>query len=294
MGIWADLSEWQGTVDFSKLASQVEGVILRVQAGSSHPDSRYNEYVAGCKANGIRFGTYAYGKFVSVSDAIQEAKDGFARADKNSEFFVVDVEEQTCRNASDLVPATQAYIDYLHQQGIVKAGLYSYTGFYNAHGLANVKADFHWIADYDANDGQPHTSPTIPYDMWQFTSAGHLNGVNGNVDENILSGTLPLSYFTGVPSEQPLGVITMAADSVVRKDPTAYSPSVGNGVKSGGKYQVWAIQDDWYCIGGWVYKDQIAFDYQNILVGGFTQFEIDSAFDQLKKTFPVWHMEKSK
>lgn len=291
MGIWCDLSEWQGTVDFSKLASQVEGVILRVQSGSSHPDTKYKEYIAGCKNNGIRFGTYAYGKFVSVTDAIQEAKDALARMDKDSQFFVVDVEEQTCHNAADIVPASQAYIDYLHQQGIAKVGLYSYTGFYNANGLANVKADFHWIAAYGANDGIPHTAPTIGYDMWQFTSTGKLAGVNGEVDESILSGTLPVSYFTGVPSPLPLGIITMATDSLVRKDPTAYSPSITN-IKAGGKYQVWDIKDDWYCIGGWVYKDQIAFDWFDVTVGQFNQFEIDSAFDQLKKAFPAWHMEK--
>lgn len=200
MGYWADLSEFQGVVDFAKVKPTVDGCILRVQSGSSHPDKNYTTYVAGCKSNSIPYGSYAYGKFVSVSDAQQEAKDAFTRMDKGSQFFVVDVEEVTTYNASDLVPSTQAYIDYLHAQGVKKVGLYSGDYFYKQHGLANVKADFLWIANYGVNDGAPHNPPSIPCDLWQFTSVGHIPGVTQNtIDLSKYNGAKSPAYFTGAP-----------------------------------------------------------------------------------------------
>lgn len=186
MGRIVDFSEWQNAIDFGKVAAKVadgtiDGVILRVQAGSTHPDARYAEYVAGCKANNIPFGTYAYFKGVSVTDAVQEAKDAVARTDKASAFIVVDIEAVTTANPTDLAAAGQAFVDYVKSQGI-RCGLYTGEYFYQPHGLNTIKADFNWIAKYGVNDGQPHTAPAIPFDLWQFSSTFHIDGVAGNVD----------------------------------------------------------------------------------------------------------------
>src|SRR5438309_11281188 len=117
-----DFSEYQGTIDFGKVKCDTDLLILRVQAGSTHPDIYYAQYVSGCKANNIPFGTYAYARFISVADAQQEAKDCFARMDKETQFVVIDVESVSTTIASQLVPATQAFIDYLHSQGVKKVG----------------------------------------------------------------------------------------------------------------------------------------------------------------------------
>jgi GH25 family lysozyme M1 (1,4-beta-N-acetylmuramidase) len=190
----ADLSKWQGTIDFGKLKSQVDFVILRVQAGYTNVDSKYKEYVAGCKANGIPFGTYAYFKGVSIPDSIAEAKNAFELMDPDSKFFALDIEENCNR---DLVSTGQAFIDYLKNKGVQKVGLYSGESFFNAHNLGSIRCDFVWIAKYGTNDGQQHTKPSVPCDLWQYTSVGHLNGIGGNVDLNVLTGSKSLDWFTG-------------------------------------------------------------------------------------------------
>lgn len=198
-----DFSEWQGNIDFGQLKGKAELVVLRVQAGSMHPDKDYAQYVAGAKANGIPFGTYAYGKYVSVADAQVEARDCYNRMDKGSSIVVLDVEEVDCP-ANQLVSATQAFIDYLHSQGVKKVGLYSGENFYKTHNLSAVNADFLWIANYGANDGNQHSKPSIPCDLWQYSSLASASGVVGHVDIDTLNGTKPLSYFTGV---DPLVII---------------------------------------------------------------------------------------
>jgi GH25 family lysozyme M1 (1,4-beta-N-acetylmuramidase) len=229
MGKIADISKWQGTIDWSKASKELDLAIIRVQYGSSTIDSKYKEYVSGAKKYNVPFGHYAYAKFVSVNDAIQEAKDFWARSDKSAQFHVVDVEEITTTNPSDLVPATQAFIDYLHSQGAKKVGLYSGDYFYKSNGLSKVKADFLWIARYGSNNGSSGTKPTTACDLWQYTSTGSVSGISGYVDLNTINGSKPLTYFTGttvsegVPTPEPTVPTTPPVDDPITTpvdDPT--------------------------------------------------------------------------
>ena len=47
-----DISYWQGNVDFSKVAKNVDFVILR-EGYRKTMDQKFLEYVDGCKKNGI-------------------------------------------------------------------------------------------------------------------------------------------------------------------------------------------------------------------------------------------------
>jgi GH25 family lysozyme M1 (1,4-beta-N-acetylmuramidase) len=193
MGIIADLSKYQGPINFRKLASQVDGVILRVQHGYTIPDEKYKEYVAGCKENGIPFGTYSYFAGISVNDAIAEADAAFDRTDPDSKFFVLDIEEVSM---TDLVRGGQAFIDRLKSRGISIVGLYSGEYFYKSHNLGAIRSDFQWIAKYGVNDGQQHTPPSLSEDdLWQYTSVGHLDGIVGNVDLNVVTNPNEFHFF---------------------------------------------------------------------------------------------------
>jgi GH25 family lysozyme M1 (1,4-beta-N-acetylmuramidase) len=219
MGKIADISQYQGTIDFSKVKSELDLVIIRVQKGSSKVDSKYNDNVAGCKKYGIPFGHYAFAKFVSIEDAIVEAKDFVARADKDAKFLVVDVEEMTLRNPKDIVKATKAYIDVLKKE-FNKVGLYTGHSFYQEHEMNKVdNADFLWIPRYSKNDiGQIHSSkPDMKCQLWQYTQCGKLAGIKGNVDLNVIHGDLSLEWFIG-EDKQSVDSPTMITTGGLSKD----------------------------------------------------------------------------
>jgi N-acetylmuramoyl-L-alanine amidase len=249
----ADLSKWQGTIDFGKLKSQVDFVILRVQAGYTNPDEKYKEYAAGCKANGIPFGTYAYFRGVSIPDSIAEAKNAHELMDSESKFFALDIEENSMR---DLVAGGQAFIDYLKNKGVQKVGLYSGESFFNTHNLGAIRVDFTWIAKYGSNDGQQHTKPNVACDLWQYTSVGHLNGIAGNVDLNVLTGSKPLEYFTGAAQGQapiPIQHVRALVKSDIRSAPSHSAGFIRN-TDVGEVFPVYRREGDWHFI-GWNPKD---------------------------------------
>lgn len=192
MGYIVDISHHQPNNKFNwaTFAKNVDLLIIRVQYGSTTIDREYKKHVASAKAHGIPFGHYAYARFISVADAKQEAKDFLARADKSAKFLVVDVEEQTTKTKAEMLPATQAFIDYLQAHDYRPIGLYTGHHFYEPYNMNKVKADFLWIPRYPIK-------PKYPCDLWQYSETGTVPGYSGKLDLNRLNGNKSLKWFTG-------------------------------------------------------------------------------------------------
>ncbi|MCU4862596.1 GH25 family lysozyme [Bacillus cereus] len=196
-----DLSKWNNKMNWPVAAPQIELAICRVQYGSNLVDHLYNDHVANLERYGIPHAAYAYGCFVSVADAIVEAKDFLARVNPNAKFLVLDVEDDTVKsmkskgNLNDLAKASQAFIDTCKAAGW-KVGFYVAHHMYGDYNLQSVQADFIWLPRYGTNDGSPQKKPSYPCDIWQYTDNGYIDGI-GKVDINLIQGNKTLDWFTG-------------------------------------------------------------------------------------------------
>ncbi|MEM5621652.1 GH25 family lysozyme [Bacillus thuringiensis] len=199
MGHIVDISKWNGNINWPVAAPQIELAICRVQYGSNLVDHLYNEHVTKLESYGIPHAAYAYGCFVSVADAIVEAKDFLARVSPNAKFLVLDVEDDTVKamkskgNLNDLAKASQAFIDTCKAAGW-KVGFYVAHHMYGDYNLQSVQADFIWLPRYGTNDGKPQKKPSYPCDIWQYTENGHIDGI-GKVDINLLQGDKTLGWY---------------------------------------------------------------------------------------------------
>lgn len=195
-----DISHHQPSksIDWAKAAKEVELVIIRVQYGSSLIDREYKNHVANAKKYGIPFGHYAYGHFVSVEDAIVEAKDFLERIDKDAKFLVLDTEDDTVKSCGkeNLAEASQAFIDVCKAAGY-KVGFYVSHHLYKQYGLDKVKADFLWIPRYGKNDGTANAKPDYICDIWQYTDNGKVDWYGGRLDFNQLLGDKKLDWYIG-------------------------------------------------------------------------------------------------
>ena len=206
MGYLVDISKWNNKMNWPVAAPQLDLAICRVQYGSKLVDHLYNDHVANLEKYGIPHAAYAYGCFVSVADAIVEAKDFLARVNPNAKFLVLDVEDDTVKsmkskgNLNDLAKASQVFIDTCKAAGW-KVGFYVAHHMYGEYNLQSVRADFIWLPRYGTNDGNPQKKPSYPCDIWQYTDNGYINGI-GKVDINLLQGGKSLSWFTGAVQEQ--------------------------------------------------------------------------------------------
>ena len=121
----ADISYHNGNINWAEASNDLELAIIRVQYGSNKVDSKYKEYVQGCKAYGVPFGHYAYGCYISVQDAIVEARDFMNRADKDAKFLVLDVEDDTLASCGPTNLAKHLRPSLIHV--VQRAGKLDYT-----------------------------------------------------------------------------------------------------------------------------------------------------------------------
>jgi GH25 family lysozyme M1 (1,4-beta-N-acetylmuramidase) len=190
MGHIVDISKWNGNINWDVAAPQLDLAICRVQYGSKKVDEWYQRYVAKLEECGVPHAAYAYGCYISISDAVVEADDFMSRTSPNAKFLVLDVEDDTLQScgADNLATASQAFIDRCKSKGW-KVGLYLSHHMYSKYGLNGVKADFLWIPRYGGKE------PAYACDIWQYTETGNVPGI-GKCDLNKLIGSKPLSWFT--------------------------------------------------------------------------------------------------
>lgn len=192
-----DLSHHQLSheIDWSQAANEVALMIIRVQYGSTTIDREYKKHVANCKKNNIPFGHYAYGRFVSVTDAKVEAREFLKRIDKEAKFLVLDVEECTTAK-NQIVPATQAFIDTCKEAGW-KIGLYTGHHLYKPFGMEKIVADFLWLPRYGKNEGKLDRKPDYDCDLWQYTDRGEVTWYGRNLDLNMINSSKTIEWFIG-------------------------------------------------------------------------------------------------
>lgn len=244
-----DVSEYQGVIDMVKLKATADGLIIRVQAGSTHEDKNHKTYEADADKNAIPYGEYAYFRGISYSDAEKEATDFLARASKNARFLVIDAEAVSM---VDMKGGVQHFINYIKAHDSRPIGLYSGEYFFNTYLQGVTDYDFLWIAKYNSNDGQIGAKPSVPCDLWQYTSNIKIDEIPQNtVDVSIINGSKPLSYFFGektvvqavAPKPQPVApketVYTVVSGDNVTHIAKKYGVTVdaivqANNLKNGG------------------------------------------------------------
>lgn len=182
-----DISVWQGNCDLNAAKkSGMDFVLIRSGYGNtiSFPnqiDAQFESNVAKAKAAGLDFGVYHYSYLCDVESAKTEARGFVKLLDKVKPIpyiVALDIEDQ-CQlgmSTADLEAATKAFMDIVEDAGYFCA-LYSYESF-----LQKYSADFRkkytiWCANFN-------TTPSIAYDIHQYTSTGRVGGVSGDVDLN--------------------------------------------------------------------------------------------------------------
>ncbi|HGH7175531.1 TPA: GH25 family lysozyme [Bacillus wiedmannii] len=269
-----DISKWNDKINWPVAAPQIQLAICRVQYGSNLVDHLYNEHVTKLEQHGIPHAAYAYGCFVSVADAIAEAKDFLARVNPNDKFLVLDVEDDTVKamkskgNLNDLAKASQAFIDTCKAAGW-KVGFYVAHHMYGDYNLQSVQADFIWLPRYGTNDGNPQKKPSYSCDIWQYTDNGYIDGI-GKVDINSLQGAKTLEWYIGSSNKSyrinigDFNELTWAGDT---------------------KRQVKELFPDY---GIW---DEKIKDAYRLFLGDFNSKEwCDETFAKLKERFPNYGM----
>lgn len=190
--IGIDISRYQGDIDFEKIKNAgCEFVIMRIGINSDinkdlSMDSYYLKNIEGAKKVGLKIGVYVYSSATNVDKAIEHAKWvvknlhgekldlGIAFDWENwSKFRKYKINIHELNNVFD------AFATYVKANGY-KPMLYS-SKFYLENIWENKNNEAVWLAHYTN-----HTSYAGPYYIWQMSCIGKIDGINADVDIDIL------------------------------------------------------------------------------------------------------------
>lgn len=207
----ADVSKWQGKIDWAKAAKELDFAIIRVQ-DNTIADVRLVENIQGAEANNVPYGVYAYYRAQTEAAAIEEADRFYDRAvaaGARPRIWYIDVENKLAGWPTQRAAVT-AYANRLRERGAKCVGLYTFNAMYlylkyivRLFGDVWLFDDV-WLARYGNKKtnlaGKPGKKPSYPCGLWQYTSCGQLAGVKGRVDLNFAVDK-PLGWYTGLTYE---------------------------------------------------------------------------------------------
>ena len=189
--IGIDVSRWQGDIDYKKVKDDgVEFVIMRIGVNSSangdlEIDSFYQKNIKNAKDAGLKVGVYLYSTAINEKTAIEHAKWVVKTLNGIKLDFPIAYDWENWKwfmeyeiNLHTLSACFKSFNDELNKHGY-EAMLYS-SKFYLDNIWTNINDDYVWLAHYtDKTDYEGN------YIMWQLSSNGIVDGIEGNVDINI-------------------------------------------------------------------------------------------------------------
>lgn len=183
-----DISEFQGGIAWATCKSNIHFAIIRVQDGT-YQDARAGRNISECERLGVPYYVYGFYRNGGAVEAARLVSRTKALGGASCRGHVLDVEV-----SGQSVAGINSAIATLNETGR-DTGVYIANHLYAQY--AGVKGQkWTWIPAYGVNDGAAHTPPKRPCDLWQFTSAGRVPGISGNVDCSALNGKRDLASFT--------------------------------------------------------------------------------------------------
>lgn len=192
-----DVSHYQGNINWEKVKPQIDFAILRMGLGDDIPsqdDKQFERNYAECVRLGIPFAVYFFSYAVNKAKVAKEIAHikRLLNGKKINAPVYIDVENtkgldwRTISNA-DMLSIMQEFNAQLNTLGY-KMGIYSSRSAFWNEKMTDKWYDSisKWVAEYGAKVNNFNRT----YDIWQHTSKGRIDGINGNVDMNIMYNSI--------------------------------------------------------------------------------------------------------
>lgn len=191
--IGIDVSKWQGYIDWKQVKEAgIEFAMIRVgyrgsTEGKIYMDPHFEQNIKGAISNGIYVGIYFFSMATTEEEAIQEAAWTVEAIKKYKITYPVAYDFESF--GQDRVAGVSneqmnnnavAFLSYIKSKGydpMMYASKNAFKERWTMNKFSNFKI---WLAHYTEK-----TDYAGRYNMWQHTSKGTVDGINGNVDMNI-------------------------------------------------------------------------------------------------------------
>ncbi len=240
-----DVSTFNKSIDYNKSKENISFAIIRAGFGVSYlPDKQkdvlFEKHYQGYKNAGLPVGAYYYQYADTVGEGKKEAENCLKYVEGKSFDLPIfyDVEDGSLNGLSKetLTTSVKEFCQRIEEGGY-QAGVYANKNWLNHKlNVDELKDYVIWAAVYGNNDGNvPADSVkyTGEHAIWQYTSRGYVEGINGRVDKNIMYEDIMVDNQEPVVQE-PTPVFT--GDDNMREIQHTLNERYGIGLEEDGYY----------------------------------------------------------
>ncbi|MCR5337119.1 MAG: hypothetical protein K6E75_01040 [Lachnospiraceae bacterium] len=188
-----DVSKWNKTIDWNKVKNQgVDFAIIRCgyrgsKSGYLIEDPCFEENIKNATAAGVKVGVYFFTQAKTAAEGVEEASMVLSLTKGYELSFPLYIDTEGAGggradgiSVSERTEAVRAFCETVENAGLT-AGVYA-SKFWLNHNLdmGQLSGYSIWLAQYSSKA----TYDGI-YDMWQYTSAGRLDGIDTLVDYDL-------------------------------------------------------------------------------------------------------------
>ena len=189
-----DVSHHQGVINWDAVKSAgIDFAIIRCGYGmdlTEQDDKQWSRNVSECERLGIPYGVYFYSYAVTADMAVEEGAHAVRLLQGHNPdlpvFYDMEENRQLVVGNSGLAELARIFCDIVSSKGY-EVGVYASLNWWNYYLTDAVFENWYrWIAEWRSSchyNGR--------YEMWQYTDAGTLDGINGYVDMNYWYRDLP-------------------------------------------------------------------------------------------------------
>lgn len=185
-----DISSYQGKPDWKKVKKAgIKYAILRIHQRYGI-DASFEYNYKECDKNGIQVGVYKYSYALNVAQAEDEADSVISVLNGRKldfpVFYDLEWKKQRVLSKQTIEKIAKAFLSKIAKAGYM-VGIYCNADWYQNVLTTDLKKYDCWVARYPSSDNggiQERLRPDFGIG-WQYSSKGHVDGVNGNVDMNV-------------------------------------------------------------------------------------------------------------
>ncbi|MFC7395385.1 GH25 family lysozyme [Scopulibacillus cellulosilyticus] len=170
----------------------IDFVFIKATEGHTFVDKMHKEYYKGAVKAGIAAGFYHFARFKNKMEAKKEAEHFIqtVKAFPADLPHVLDLEVASGASRSILSQAALVFLDLVKEKTGQDIMLYTYTIFAKRHLNSLLKYIPLWIAHYGV-DRPGDNGIWERWQVFQYSDKGRINGIQGNVDLNVMMPSLP-------------------------------------------------------------------------------------------------------
>jgi lysozyme len=178
-----DVSKWQGTIDWKKVAAaDVRYAFIKATEGIGYVDPMLHRNARGADAVGLKVGLYHFLRPDNTNPLVEAAHFVETIRALPYEWIVCDVEDSKGEEASRVIGYTLAWLLQVEKLTGKKPIVYTYVSFANQYLKDSLINWPLWIAHYNVE--QPGETAWPKWICWQSTDKGTVDGITGHVDYN--------------------------------------------------------------------------------------------------------------